>query len=110
MEIFGFSITLLTIVLAWMTWNNGRLMKETVKTINQQGEKRHKEVLDWFKKIDEREEKRDEREEKRDERVEQRHIEVLDWFKKIDEREENREERAEQKHREVIAITQQPHK
>jgi hypothetical protein len=30
MEIFGFSITLLSLVLAVMTWKNGKWMKETL--------------------------------------------------------------------------------
>jgi len=105
MEIFGIAITFLAIVLAWLTWNNGRWIKESLKTINEQGELRHKEVLDWFKKMDEREVKRDDREvkrddreEKRENRAEQRHKEVMDWFKQS-------EERGEQRHKEVIAIT-----
>lgn len=113
MEVFGIAITFLTIVLAWLTWNNGRWIKESLKTINEQGELRHKEVLDWFKKMDEREEKRDIRrdirEEKLENRAEQRHQEVMDWFNRSDEREAKREDRAEQRHKEVVAITAKLH-
>ena len=31
MEIFGLSITLLSIVIAYLAWNNGKWMKETLR-------------------------------------------------------------------------------
>ena len=54
MEIFGFAIMLLSIVIAWQTWRNGRWMREMLRTIHEQGEQRHREVVDLLVKMDER--------------------------------------------------------
>lgn len=53
MEIFGFAITFLSIVIAIQTWMNGRWMRKMLGTIHQEGEERHREVVKLFEKMDE---------------------------------------------------------
>jgi biopolymer transport protein ExbB/TolQ len=100
MEIFGIGITLLSLVLAWQAWRNGRLIKEVIKGIkeimtemdNREGE-RHKEIMAV---------------------TEERHKEVM---KAIEEREKAAEERhkevmkaAEERHKEVMKAAEERHK
>ncbi len=68
MEIFGFAITLLSIVIAYLAWNNGKLMRQAIA------------------KMDERMLHLDERIAKMDERAELRHQEVVKLLERMDER------------------------
>lgn len=81
MEVFGLAITLLSIVLTWQTIKNGKWIKEILKTIHNEGEQRHKEVLGMSEQIIKT--------------SDQRHKEIMQV--------------SDQRHREIIEALQQQH-
>jgi uncharacterized coiled-coil DUF342 family protein len=75
------------LVLGYVSWRNGKAIKEAVLEIAKMIDNAHRETREMFERMDERAEERHrevlERQEKMDELAEERHREVLQILAKI---------------------------